>query len=91
MLFLLSSMDIGFATYFAPLCYVYKNRVASYMVSRALYCQLWCRLNVLSSDDGTLLSLCKYFEVLLIRTNARLFMHLINLGVQPLKVMNLIY
>ena len=77
---------LGFATYFAPLCYVIKHRPSLYTVSRILFCQLWCRLNVLSSDANTLLSVCKTFECLLIQLQPRLFMHLVNIGVQPLKV-----
>lgn len=77
---------LGFATYFAPLCYVLKSRPSLYTVSRTLYCQLWCRLNVLSSDANTLLPVCKLFEVLLLQTQPALFMHMVNIGLQPLKV-----
>ncbi len=55
-------------------------------MSRLLFCQLWCRLNVLSGDDNTLLPVCKLFEVLLLQLQPRLFMHLVNIGLQPLKV-----
>jgi len=77
---------LGLATYFAPLCYVYKSRASLYAVSRVLWCQLWCRLNVLSSDSNTLLSLCKTFEALLIQVQPRLVLHLVNIGMQPLKI-----
>jgi hypothetical protein len=77
---------LGFATYFAPLCYVFKARPSLYTMCRILYCQLWCRLNVLSSDANTLLSVCKTFECLLLQVQPRLFLHLVNIGVQPLKV-----
>lgn len=77
---------LGFATYFAPLCYVLKSRPSLYTVARSLYCQLWCRLNVLSSDANTLLPVCKLFEMLLLQTQPALFMHLVNIGLQPLKV-----
>ena len=77
---------LGLATYFAPLCYVIKQRASLYTMSRLLYCQLWCRLNVLSSDPNTLLPVCKLFEVLLLQMQPRLFMHLVNIGLQPLKV-----
>jgi len=78
---------LGFATYFAPLCYVIKPRASLYTMSRLLFCQLWCRLNVLSGDANTLLPVCKLFEVLLLQMQPRLFMHLVNIGLQPLKVM----
>lgn len=77
---------LGFATYFAPLCYVLKSRPSLYSVSRTLFCQLWCRLNVLSGDANTLLPVCKTFECLLLQIHPRLFMHLVNIGAQPLKV-----
>lgn len=77
---------LGFATYFAPLCYVFKSRPSLYTMSRALFCQLWCRLNVLSSDANTLLPVCKTFEGLLLQVQPRLFLHLVNIGLQPLKV-----
>jgi hypothetical protein len=77
---------LGFATYFAPLCYVVKSRPSLYALSRTLFCQLWCRLNVLSSDANTLLPVCKTFECLLIQVHPRLFLHLVNIGLQPLKV-----
>lgn len=78
---------LGFATYFAPLCYVIKPRASLYTMSRLLFCQLWCRLNVLSGDANTLLPVCKLFEVLLLQMQPRLFMHLVNIGLQPLKVL----
>ena len=77
---------LGFATYFAPLCYIYKNRSSCYTVARALFCQIWCKLNVLCSDDGTILQLCKSFEYLLMHLHPRLFIHFVSLGIQPLKV-----
>jgi hypothetical protein len=77
---------LGFATYFAPLCYVYKSRASLYTVSRTMFCQLWCKLNVLSSDPGTLLPVCKTFEVLLWQMQPQLFIHLVSIGLQPLKV-----
>jgi len=77
---------LGFATYFAPLCYIFKNRSSCYSVARALFCQIWCKLNVLCSDDGTILPLCKSFEYLLMHLHPRLFIHFVGLGIQPLKV-----
>ena len=82
---------LGFATYFAPLCYVYKSRGSLYTMSRTMFCQLWCRLNVLSGDANTLLPVCKTFEVLLLQTQPQLFMHMVNIGLQPLKVMFVLF
>lgn len=76
----------GLATYFAPLCYVYKDLPALYSVCRKMYAQIWSRLNVFSSDEGTLMHVCKTFEDLLIAAHPRLYMHLTNIGLQPLKV-----
>lgn len=77
---------LGFATYFAPLCYIFRDRVSLYSVSRLLWCKIWCKLNVLSGDEGTLLHVCATFESLLMTLHPRLFLHLVNVGVQPLKV-----
>ena len=90
---------LGLCSYFAPLCFVFRSSRplqcgrakeggsgALYSVARAAYCQIWCRLNVLSSDPGTLLYVCKVFEELLITTHPKLFLHLVNIGVQPLHV-----
>lgn len=77
---------LGFATYFAPLCYIFRDRVSLYTVSRLLWCKIWCKLNVLSGDQGTLLHVCATFESLLMTLHPRLFLHLVNVGVQPLKV-----
>jgi len=77
---------LGLAIYFAPLCYVFRDRAALYSASRILWCRLWCRLNVLSGDAGTLLHVCATFESLLMSAHPRLFIHLVNIGVQPLQV-----
>ncbi len=77
---------LGFATYFAPLCYVFRSRASLYSMSRALFCRLWCKLNVLSGDGDTLLTVCKTFESLLMQSHPQLFLHLVDMGLQPLKV-----
>ena len=77
---------LGLASYFAPLCYLYADMAGLYSVTRALWCKLWCRLNVISGDRNTLLYVCKTFENLLASLHPRLFIHLLNLGVNPLHV-----
>jgi hypothetical protein len=77
---------LGLANYIAPVCYVFRHRPSIFSVSRALWCRLWCKLNVLSEDSGTLLYLCKTFEDLLASTNPRLFLHLTHIGLQPLQI-----
>jgi len=77
---------LGLASYFAPLGYVYRDRVSLYSVSRLLFCQLWCKLNVMSSCRDTLLTVCKTFETLLLQVHPALFLHLVSIGLQPLKV-----
>jgi hypothetical protein len=77
---------LGFAIYFAPLCYVYRDRVALYSVARQLWVRLWCKLNVLSGDEGTLMHVCGTFESLLFSLHPRLFLHCLKIGVQPLQV-----
>jgi hypothetical protein len=77
---------LGFAMYFAPLCYVFKNTSSLYSVSREMFCRIWCKLNVISADRETLLSVCKTFECLLIKINPHLFIHMVNICASPLKV-----
>lgn len=90
---------LGLCSYFAPLCFVFRSSRplqcgrakeggsgALYSMAKAAYCNIWCRLNVLSSDPGTLLYVCKTFEDLLISSHPTLFLHLVNIGVQPLQV-----
>lgn len=77
---------LGFATYFAPLCYIFKQIPSLYSISKYLYCHIWCKLNVLSYDEGCLLSVCKHFEVLLMESCPRLFLHMTKIGLPPLKV-----
>ncbi len=46
-------------------------------------------MNVISSSveyDGTLIYVCKTFESLLIQSHPQLFLHLVNIGLPPLKV-----
>eukprot|EP01031_Cornospumella_fuschlensis_P026974 gene26974-32589_t len=77
---------LGFCTYFAPPCYVFKHKPSLFLVCRALYCEIWCKLNVVASGRDTLLGLCASFESLLMEAQPRLFLHLVGLGLQPLKV-----
>lgn len=77
---------LGFASYFAPVCYIYKHKGSLYSVCRLIWCELWCKLNVLTSDPETLLSVCKTFEMLLLQIDPNLFLHLVGVGCQPLKV-----
>ena len=53
---------------------------------RNRYQRYWCKLNVIRSQRGTLLSLCQQFEELLQTHDPHLFFHMIQLGVHPLRV-----
>lgn len=77
---------LGLAIYTAPLCYIFGDRAALYSAHKVLWCRLWCRMNVISGDRGTLLSVCATFESLLMSSNPPLFLHLIKIGVQPLLI-----
>lgn len=77
---------LGLAGYFAPLGYIYRDPVEWYSVIRLMYTRIWCRMNVLSSDSNTLLTVCKCFESLVASVNMRLLLHLNSIGVQPLKI-----
>lgn len=77
---------LGLANYTAPLCYLYTDKAALYSMSSQLWSQLWCKLNVISGDRGTLLHVCKTFENLLATLNPKLFFHLLSLNIHPLRV-----
>ena len=77
---------LGLAIYAAPLCYIFGDRAALYSAHKVLWTRLWCRMNVISGDEGTLLSVCATFENLLMSANPSLFLHLVKIGVQPLLV-----
>lgn len=77
---------LGLANYTAPLCYLYTDKAALYSMSSQLWSKLWCKLNVISGDKGSLLHVCKTFENLLATLNPKLFFHLLSLNIQPLRV-----
>ena len=90
---------LGLCSYFAPLCFIFRSsrplqagrskedgHGALYSMTRVTYQRIWCRMNVLSSDPGTLIYVCKLFEDILMSQHPRLFLHLVNIGVQPLYV-----
>ena len=77
---------LGFSIYTAPLCYIFRSRPALYAMSRALWARLWCKMNVISGDAGTLLHVCATFENLLTSVHPTLFLHLLKIGVQPLLI-----
>ena len=77
---------LGLASYTAPLCYLYTDKAALYSMSSQLWSQLWCKLNVISGDKGTLLYVCKIFENLLATLDPKLFLHLLSLDIQPLRI-----
>ncbi|KAJ1456701.1 hypothetical protein M885DRAFT_439393, partial [Pelagophyceae sp. CCMP2097] len=76
----------GFVHYAAPLTFLYTDEEPIYFALRAMYCRHWCKLNVLRTKAGTLLPLCKLFENLLLEQHARLFFHLVQIGVEPLSI-----
>jgi hypothetical protein len=77
---------LGFCAYLCPLCYLYNDFSALYSLARSFYCRLWCRLNVISGDENTLLRICATFESLLLQSDLRLYLHLLKINIQPLHV-----
>jgi hypothetical protein len=77
---------LGFCSYLCPLCYLYNDPSALYSLARSFYCRLWCRLNVISGDENTLLRICSTFESLLLQSDLRLYLHLLKINLQPLHV-----
>mmetsp|Transcript_22677 Transcript_22677/g.22879 ORF Transcript_22677/g.22879 Transcript_22677/m.22879 type:complete len:136 (-) Transcript_22677:154-561(-) len=51
-----------------------------------MYARLWSRMNVICSDSGTLMHICRTFENLFISVHLKLYLHLLSLGIQPLQV-----
>jgi hypothetical protein len=76
----------GLAAYNAPMCFLYDDLSTLYTTCRAAYSRIWCRMNVISGDEGTIFPLCKLFEVMLLESNPELFLHLSRIGLQPLTV-----
>ena len=62
---------LGFAIYSAPLCYIfnYMKLPSLYSVMRAMWARIWCKLNVISADNGTLVHVCATFEALLMQVS----------------------
>lgn len=52
----------GLVMYAAPLCYVYQEPFIVYSVFTHMYAKFWCKLNVIRSEQDTLLRLCNTFE-----------------------------
>lgn len=77
---------LGFTTYFAPLCYVFRHKVALYNIAKYLFNNVWCKLNVISSNEDCILHVCKTFEHLLYSAHPKLFLHLVSINVQPIKI-----
>lgn len=77
---------LGFAKYIGPLCYLYLDNIAIYTTMRAMYCRLWCAMNVICSTPGTLYHVCQTFERLLIEGNMKLYSHLARLKIEPLQI-----
>lgn len=77
---------LGLAIYAAPLCYVFRDRAALYSAHKILWCRLWSKMNVISSDEGTLVHVCATFENLLMSSHPTLVLHMVRIGVQPLLI-----
>jgi hypothetical protein len=77
---------LGLAIYVAPLCYVFRDRAALYSAHKILWSRLWCKMNIISADEGTLLHVCATFENLLMSVHPSLFLHMVKVGVQPLLI-----
>ncbi|POM75504.1 TBC1 domain family member 19 [Phytophthora palmivora] len=76
----------GLVMYLAPLSYLYADHVEIYYVFRELYIRYWSKLNVISTERGTILPLCKLFEDLVVRSSPAAVFHLINIGLKPLDI-----
>ena len=82
---------IGLAAYFCPLTYLFKDDVAGlYFLARHSFCNFWCRLNVITSDEFCLLHVCQTFESLLLESGAglgiKVYCHMLRYGLNPVQV-----
>lgn len=76
----------GLVMYLAPLAYLFADPVEIYYVFRELYIRYWSKLNVIRTERGTILPLCKLFEDLIVRSSPAAVFHLRNIGLKPLDV-----
>ena len=54
-----------FSYYMAPFCYISDSKEECYFIFRAFFCKYFCRLMTISSEQNSIISLCKLFEDLL--------------------------
>ncbi|XP_050527254.1 TBC1 domain family member 19 isoform X2 [Daktulosphaira vitifoliae] len=76
----------GFTMYAAPLCYLFNDPIPLYFMFRGLYLRYWFRLHEISSHPQSILGLCILFERLLQRHETKLWTHLINHKIHPIRV-----
>lgn len=76
----------GFVHYAAPLTFLYADEAALYSAFRAMHMRYWCHLDRLVAAPGELIHLCKHFERLLADHHPSLFVHLLNLHVEPVAI-----
>jgi hypothetical protein len=76
----------GFAFYIAPLAFITESTSTMLAIFRAMFCRYWCRLNVVRSTPGSLLSICALFERLLKRNEGEVWRHLLHLDCPPLDI-----
>ncbi|CAK4755700.1 hypothetical protein LEN26_019247 [Aphanomyces euteiches] len=76
----------GLVMFVSPLCYLYDDPVHVYFVFREMYCRYWCQLTSISARSNSILALCKTFETLIHRHTPHVVHHLLEHGIEPLKI-----
>lgn len=76
----------GFSMYVTPLCYLYAEPTRLYLIFREMYTRYFFHLHTISSHPQGIVSLCLLFETTLQALHPKLFQHLVNIGVQPLRI-----
>lgn len=76
----------GFSMYVTPLCYLYAEPTRLYFMFRELYMRYFYHLHTISSHPQGIVSLCLLFETTLQSVHPKLFHHLQDIGIQPLKI-----
>lgn len=76
----------GFSMYVTPLCYLYAEPIRLYFTFREMYTRYFQRLHTISSHPQGIVSLCLIFENTLQSIHPKLFHHLVDIGLQPLRI-----
>lgn len=76
----------GFSMLVAPICYVYNDPIMLYFMFRKLFMTHFHKLTIISTESDSILGLCALFETYFQAKDPKLFAHLKNLNVPPIRI-----